>query len=126
MQAAAGANNMKPLPPHKWPPEQQLDMISQVLRQPRVHCLPVQVGLAQPTCASLLLRPAAQESQLATARGHCHHTHAARCLQEVRAMVAAQTTALHDEVLPLLRQHGIRILSYSELSEKGAGRWLCH
>ena len=42
--------------------------------------------------------------------------------QEVRAMVAAQTTALQD-VLSALRLHGIRILTYSELGATGAKRY---
>jgi len=29
-QAAAGVKNLKTLSPHKWPPEQQLDMVAQV------------------------------------------------------------------------------------------------
>ncbi len=37
-------------------------------------------------------------------------------------MVAAQTAALQEEVLPALRSHGIHILTYSELGTTGADR----
>lgn len=43
-------------------------------------------------------------------------------VQEVRAMVAAQTAVLQEEVLPALRGHGIYILSYAELSTTDADR----
>jgi polyphosphate kinase len=40
--------------------------------------------------------------------------------EEVRSMVAMQTESLRTHLLPELRAHGVRILSYADLSTSGA------
>lgn len=40
--------------------------------------------------------------------------------KEVRSMVATQAATLQQHLLPALRNHGVRILTYAELSTRGA------
>lgn len=40
--------------------------------------------------------------------------------KEVHSMVATQAVTLRQQLLPALRNHGVRILTYAELSTRGA------